>query len=76
MIQLKKDIVVIIYQRNVNCVCCNNLEGNPTIKYEYGEFYSSYEELKKWSDNILNKYKLDGYQYDTVKFSLVEDRKI
>jgi hypothetical protein len=46
----------------------NNLEGNPTIKYEYGEFYSSYEELKKWSDTILSKYKLDGYQYDSVKF--------
>ena len=46
----------------------NNLEGNPTIKYEYCEFYSSYEDLKKWSDNILNKYKLDGYKYDTVKF--------
>ena len=46
----------------------NNLEGNPTIKYEYGEFYSSYEQLKKWSDNILNKYKEDGYQYDSVKF--------
>lgn len=46
----------------------NNLEGNPTIQYEYGEFYSSYDELKKWSDNILNKYKLDGYQYDSVKF--------
>ena len=46
----------------------NNLEGNPTIQYEYGEFYSSYDELKKWSDNILNKYKIDGYQYDSVKF--------
>ena len=46
----------------------NNLEGNPTIQYEYGDFYSSYDELKKWSDNILNKYKVDGYQYDSVKF--------
>ena len=46
----------------------NNLEGNPTIKYEYANFYSRYEEIKKWSDNILNKYKGDGYQYDTVKF--------
>jgi len=45
-----------------------NLEGNPTIKYEYSEFYSSYEVLKKWSENILNKYKEDGYQYDNVKF--------
>tara|TARA_B100000900_G_scaffold393263_1_gene389584 strand:+ start:4091 stop:5398 length:1308 start_codon:yes stop_codon:yes gene_type:complete len=46
----------------------NNLEGNPTIKYEYSEFYSSYDVLKKWSENILNKYKEDGYQYDSVKF--------
>ena len=46
----------------------NNLEGNPTIQYEYGEFYNSYDELKKWSEDILNKYKVDGYQYDTVKF--------
>lgn len=46
----------------------NNLKGNPTIQYEYCEFYKSYEDLKKWSDNILNKYKDSGYQYDTVKF--------
>jgi len=47
----------------------NNLEGNPTIKYEYGEFYSSYEDLKKWSETIINKYKEDGYQYDIIKFN-------
>lgn len=46
----------------------NNLEGNPTIQYEYCEFYSSYEDLKKWSETILNKYKDNGYQYDTIKF--------
>ena len=46
----------------------NNLEGNPTIKYEYGEFYKSYEDLKKWSGTIINKYKDDGYQYDLIKF--------
>tara|TARA_B100001094_G_scaffold278860_1_gene288659 strand:+ start:230 stop:1540 length:1311 start_codon:yes stop_codon:yes gene_type:complete len=46
----------------------NNLEGNPTIKYEYGEFYKSYEDLKKWSETIINKYKEDGYQYDLIKF--------
>ena len=46
----------------------NNLEGNPTIKYEYGEFYSSYEDLKKWSETIVNKYNEDGYQYDTLKY--------
>lgn len=46
----------------------NNLEENPTIKYEYGEFYKSYEDLKKWSETIINKYKEDGYQYDLIKF--------
>ena len=46
----------------------NNLEGNSTIKYEYGEFYKSYEDLKKWSETIINKYKEDGYQYDLIKF--------
>ena len=45
-----------------------NLEGNPTIKYEYGEFYKSYEDQKKWSETIVNKYNEDGYQYDTLKY--------
>lgn len=46
----------------------NNLEGNPTIKYEYGDFYSSHENLKKWSDNILNQYKNGDFKYDIIKF--------
>ena len=46
----------------------NNLEGNPTIKYEYGDFYSSHGDLKKWSDNILDKYKNSDFKYDIVKF--------
>lgn len=46
----------------------NNLEGNPTIHYEYGEFYSSYEDLKKWSDNIINEKKQSDLQYDHIKF--------
>ena len=46
----------------------NNLEGNPTIKYEYGDFYSSHENLKKWSDNILNQYKNGDFKYDIFKF--------
>ena len=46
----------------------NNLEGNPTIKYEYGNFYSSHENLKKWSDNILDKYKNSDFKYDIIKF--------
>ena len=46
----------------------NNLEGNPTIKYEYGDFYSSHENLKKWSDNILDKYKNSDFKYDIFKF--------
>lgn len=46
----------------------NNIEGNPTIKYEYGDFYSSHENLKKWSDNILDKYKNSDFKYDIFKF--------
>ena len=46
----------------------NNIEGNPTIKYEYGDFYSSHENLKKWSDNILNQYKNGDFKYDIIKF--------
>ena len=46
----------------------NNLEGNPTIKYEYSELYSSYDSIKKWSDNILNQYKNGDFKYDIFKF--------
>ena len=46
----------------------NNLEGNPTIKYEYSELYSSYDSIKKWSDNILNQYKNSDFKYDIIKF--------
>ena len=45
----------------------NNLEGNPTIHYEYGEFYSSYETLNKWSEDII-KEKQNVLKYDTIKF--------
>ena len=45
----------------------NNLEGNPTIHYEYGEFYSSYETLTKWSEDII-KEKQNVLKYDTIKF--------
>tara|TARA_B100001248_G_scaffold259733_1_gene246345 strand:- start:34 stop:1368 length:1335 start_codon:yes stop_codon:yes gene_type:complete len=45
----------------------NNMNGNPTIKYEYSEFYTSYECIKKWSDNILNQYKNGDFKYDTFK---------
>ena len=45
----------------------NNMNGNPTIKYEYSEFYTSYDSIKKWSDNILNQYKNGDFKYDTFK---------
>ena len=45
----------------------NNMNGNPTIKYEYSELYTSYEWIKKWSDNILNQYKTGDFKYDTFK---------
>ena len=41
---------------------------NPIIKYEYSELYSSYDSIKKWADNILNKYKNSEFKYDTFKF--------
>ena len=46
----------------------NNLEGNPTIKYEYSEFYSSYNDLKNWSNKILNNYKNSEFKYNNIKF--------
>ena len=46
----------------------NNERGNPTIKYEYSELYTSYDSIKKWSDNILNQYKNSDFKYDIFKF--------
>jgi putative phage-type endonuclease len=46
----------------------NNESGNPVIKYEYSEFYTSHADLKKWSDNILNRYKQGEFKYDMFKF--------
>lgn len=46
----------------------NNESGNPVIKYEYSEFYTSHADLKKWSDNILNQYKQGEFKYDMFKF--------
>ena len=44
-----------------------NSGDNPTIKYEYSEFYSSYDSITKWSENMLNSYKEGDFQYDEVK---------
>jgi len=44
----------------------DNPEGNPTIKYEYSDFYQSYDELKEWSSKVKDKYKESEYQYDRV----------
>jgi putative phage-type endonuclease len=46
----------------------NSESGNPVIKYEYSEFYTSHADLKKWSDNILNQYKQGEFKYDMFKF--------
>jgi len=45
-----------------------NLEGNPTIHYEYCEFYSSYQSLKDWSEKIIDDSKQNSFQYDKIKF--------
>jgi putative phage-type endonuclease len=44
----------------------DNLEGNPTIRYEYSDFYQSHKELKEWSSKIKDDYQGSDYQYDRV----------
>ena len=39
-------------------------EGDPEIKYEYCEFYQSYDELIQWSKNIIQEYRDKNIQYD------------
>lgn len=58
-LNLPKGLVIAFIQNNSN--------GNPTIKYEYSELYTSYDSIKKWSDNILNQYKNGDFKYDTFK---------
>ena len=45
-----------------------NSGANPTINYEYSEFYSSYDSITKWSENMLNTYKNGDFEYDEFKF--------
>lgn len=59
-LNLPKGLIVAFIQTNTN--------GNPTIKYEYSEFYSSYGSIKKWADNTLNDYKNSDFKYDAIKF--------
>ena len=40
--------------------------GNPTIRYEYSDFYQSYDELKEWSSKVTNEYQESDYQYDRI----------
>jgi len=42
----------------------DNGNKNPTIKYEYPEFYLSYDELIKWSDNKISEY--ENIHYDRI----------
>ena len=44
----------------------DNLEGDPTIRYEYSDFYQSHKELKEWSSKIKDDYQGSDYQYDRV----------
>ena len=43
-----------------------NLEGNPTIKYEYPEFNLSYDELLKWTKHHEMDYKEKDIKYDKL----------
>jgi hypothetical protein len=47
----------------------DNLEGNPTIHYEYCDFYQSFKSLKDWSRKLISspQKKID-YNYDRIKF--------
>ena len=45
----------------------DNKEDNPTIKYEYCEFYQSYDNLIQWSEKIIQKYKDENKIYDRIK---------
>ena len=42
----------------------DNGNKNPTIKYEYPEFYLSYDELIKWSNNKISEY--ENIHYDRI----------
>jgi putative phage-type endonuclease len=44
----------------------DNPEGNPTIRYEYSDFYQSYDDLKEWSSKRINEYQESEYEYDRV----------
>ena len=44
----------------------DNPQGNPTIKYEYSDFYLSYDELQAWSSKIKDDYQESDFQYDRI----------
>jgi len=44
----------------------DNPGGNPTIRYEYSDFYQSYDELKEWSSKVKDNYSGLYYDYDRV----------
>jgi len=44
----------------------DNPGGDPTIKYEYCEFYQSYDNLNEWKTKMMDEYKSSDFEYDNV----------
>ena len=45
----------------------NKEGGDPTIEYEYCEFYQSYDNLIEWSEKIIQKYKDENKIFDRIQ---------
>tara|TARA_Y100001970_G_scaffold93546_1_gene117901 strand:+ start:526 stop:1851 length:1326 start_codon:yes stop_codon:yes gene_type:complete len=45
----------------------DNKEGDPTIEYEYCEFYQSYDNLIEWSEKIIQKYKDENKIFNRIQ---------
>ena len=44
----------------------DNPGGDPTIKYEYCDFYQSYDNLNEWNTKMMDEYKSSDFEYDRV----------
>jgi len=40
--------------------------ADPTIKYEYCDFYQSYDNLNEWKQKTIDNYTAEDFQYDRV----------
>lgn len=44
----------------------DNPGGDPTIKYEYCDFYQSYDDLNEWKPKMMAEYESSDFEYDRV----------